>query len=133
MATEQTMEEIIQDVERKGWILSNLSCCGAAYEYSCILERGKKDNNGSGVFAASALCATPKEALLAAWAEAQRRSATSSRVDVRHPDGKRKTAPAAETLVEILAGRSAEHRLRLQMAVANCISARTGERMEAIL
>jgi hypothetical protein len=93
MAAERTMEDILQDVEKKGWILSNLSCCGAAYEYSCILERGKKDDNGFGVFATSALCATPKEALLA--------------------------------------GR--QHSLRLQVAVANGISARTGETVEDIL
>jgi hypothetical protein len=65
MATERTMEEILQEVEKKGWVLSNLSCCGANFQYSCILERGKKDNNGFGVFAASDLCATPKEALSA--------------------------------------------------------------------
>jgi hypothetical protein len=57
----------------------------------------------------------------------------STRMDVRHPDGKRKAAPATKTLAEILVGRGAQHRLRLQMAFANCISARTGERVEAIL
>jgi hypothetical protein len=134
MAAERTMEDILQDVEKKGWVLSNLSCCGAAYEYSCILERGKKDDSGFGVFATSALCATPKEALLAAWAEAQRRSATSGRVDARHPDGKRKAAPVTETLAEVLDGHGGrQHRLRLQVAVANCISARTGEAMESII
>jgi hypothetical protein len=128
------MEDILQDVEKKGWILSNLSCCGAAYEYSCILERGKKDDNGFGVFATSALCATPKEALLAAWAEAQRRAATSGRVDARHPDGKRKATPAAKTFAEVLDGYGGrQHSLRLQVAVANGISARTGETVEDIL
>jgi hypothetical protein len=133
MATERTMEEILQEVEKKGWVLSHLSCCGANFQYSCILERMKKDNNGFGVFAASGLCATPKESLSTAWTEAQRRSATVTRVDVRHPDGKRKAAPVTQTLAEVLVGRGAPHRLRLQMAFANCISARTGESVEAIL
>jgi hypothetical protein len=133
MATERTMEEVLQEVEKKGWVLSHLSCCGANFQYSCILERTKKDNNGFGIFAASDLCATPKEALCTAWAEAQRRSATPTRMDVRHPDGKRKAAPPTQTLAEILVGHSSQHRLRLQMAFANCISARTGEHVEAIL
>lgn len=133
MAAERTMEDILEDVERQGWMLSNLSCCGAAYEYSCILERVKKDNNGFGVFAASRLCATPKEALLTAWAEAQQRSVSPGRVDARYSDDKRKAAPAAKTFVEIFGRGAKQHHLRLQVAVANCVSARTGEAVEAIL
>jgi hypothetical protein len=132
MASAQNMEAIIQEIEKKGWRISNLSCCGASFRYSCILERRTKDKDGFDVFAASELCVTPKEALLTAWAEAQRRSATPSRVDARHPNGKRKAAPVTKTLAEILAG-NGTGRLRLQVAVANCISARTGEAVEGIL
>ena len=132
-----TMETVIVEIEKKGWRISNLSCCGASFRYSCILERRTKDKNGFDVFASSDLQVTPKEALLTAWAAAQRRTDTPSRVDARHPNDKRKAAPAAKTLAEVLVGHvggyGAEHRLRLQMALAKCISARTGEAVEGIL
>lgn len=116
-----TMEQLIESADKQGWRVSNLSCCGASFQYSCILER-KKSDNGFGVFASSGLHATPQAALLAAWTEAKRKPDASARVDARHP-GRLKAAPPAQTLDQWLAG-NVGYRIRLQTAAEAWLAAR---------
>jgi ribosomal protein S12 methylthiotransferase accessory factor YcaO len=121
MQTAQTMEQLIESADKQGWRVSNLSCCGASFQYSCILER-KRSDSGFGVFASSGLHATPQAALLAACAEAKRKSDAPARVDARHP-GKSKAAPLAQTLDQWLAG-NVGYRVRLQSAAEAFLAAR---------
>lgn len=67
-----TLEQIIEQIERGGWRISNLSHINKPNVYSCILERKKPSNDGFGVYASSDLKPTAREAVEDAWANARK-------------------------------------------------------------
>ena len=73
MSREQTIEEMIVAMEKRGWRLSCLSYIGNAHAYSCILERKKTGEDGRGVFAFNhkELHTFPRDAVAHAWENAQ--------------------------------------------------------------
>lgn len=94
METAQTMEQMIEAAEKRGWRLSALSHVGAAGRYSAILERKQTGNDGFPVYALGELSPNPREALSSAWGHAQR-PLDNPRVDARRAARKESGAPAS--------------------------------------
>ena len=123
METAQTMEQIIEAAEKRGWRVSTLSHVGTAHLYSCILERKKTGNDGFPVYAMGNLSKSPREALLSAWGHAQR-PIDNPRVDARRSaQPKPDTPPPA--LDDFLA-RNVGYRIRLEDAIQDLQNALAG-------
>lgn len=124
METEKTMEQIIEDAEKRGWRVSSLSHVGSAHQYSCILERKKVGSDGFPVYALGDLSADPKAALFSAWGHAQT-PIGNPRVDAR-----RTSDPPPATIASPLAyflSRNVGYRIRLEDAIRDLQKALTGE------
>lgn len=124
METEMTMEAIIAAAEKRGWRISALSHIWSGNQYSCILERKKKGDDGFPVYALGDLSPDPKAALLSAWGHAQR-PLGNPRVDSR-PSGQPKPGSVDTPLGEYLS-RYVGTRVRLEDAVQDNLSARQGD------
>lgn len=118
MVTAQTMEQVIAELERKGWRLSNLSHLRANGQWSAILERRKAGSDGFGVYA-SGIADDPATALRAAWEQAQKP------LEQTPTRARPVQAPAVLTLADALADRLGV-RLRLEDAVKALINAHNG-------
>lgn len=124
METErQTMEQMIEAAEKRGWRLSALSHVGAAHVYSCILERKKTGNDGFPVYALGELRPNPWEALQSAWEHAQR-PIDNPRVDARRTAQPKPDTPPS-TLDDFLA-RNVGYRIRLEDALQDLQNALDG-------
>lgn len=127
METEKTMEQLIEDAERRGWRVSNLSHIRGPNRYSCILERKKVGEDGFPVYASSDLVSTPKEALRAAWSNAQR-PVDNPRVGARRAAAS-KPSPSPETLAGWLRA-NLGYSVRLENALHDLQKAHTGDFVE---
>lgn len=123
METAQTMEQMIEAAEKRGWRLSALSHVGAAHLYSCILERKKTANDGFPVYALGELSANPREALQSAWEHAQR-PLDNPRVDARRA-AKPKPDTPPPALDDFLA-RNVGYRILLENALQDLQNALDG-------
>jgi len=123
-ANNETMEQMIEAAEKRGWRLSALSHVGAAHVYSCILERKKVGNDGFPVYALGELRPTPKEALQSAWLHAQT-PISNDRVDARR-SAKPPSEPPLEAFDDWLS-RNVGYRIRLEDALRDLAATLSGE------
>jgi hypothetical protein len=126
--TTENMEKIIEEADKRGWRISNLSSVGAAHQYSCILERKKVGGDGFPVYALGDLAPTPLAALQSAWGHALQ-PVGNPRVDARR-SAKPATIPAATALAEYL-DRNVGCRILLEDALESLRRAHTGEADES--
>lgn len=123
----ETMETIIAAAEKRGWRISALSHVWSGNQYSCILERKKKGDDGFPVYALGDLSPDPKAAILSAWGHAQR-PIGNPRVAARR-SGEPQPGSTDTPLGEYLS-RNVGTRVRLEDALRDLNAAHTGQESE---